>query len=73
VEVTNLHERRPKFEGSLNDTHDVIDDPADVLLEEIGLESIEAAGERLGEKIQRLASLGILGLQRRAAPGDGRP
>src|SRR5437879_248206 len=30
------------------------DDPTGVLLEEIGLESIEAAGERLGEKIQRL-------------------
>jgi len=32
------------------------DDPTDVLLEEIGLESREAAGERLGEKIGSVSS-----------------
>ncbi len=40
VEVADLDERRPEFERPLDVTDHVVDDPQQVLLEEVGLEAV---------------------------------
>jgi hypothetical protein len=41
MEVTNLNQRWPEFQRSMNLAHYVIDDPRDILLKKIRLEPIE--------------------------------
>jgi hypothetical protein len=44
MEVTNLNQRWPEFQRSMNLADYVIDDPRDILLKKIRFEPIERAG-----------------------------
>jgi hypothetical protein len=54
IEVTYFDQSRPQFDGSLDLTYYIIDDAGNVLLEEIGFETIEGALEVFIEEQQRL-------------------
>src|SRR5690349_14881962 len=79
LEVDDLQQGGPNLNGGTDQTHFVVDDATDVLLEEVRLEIIEGPGQARGEKSQRLASLGRpcmrpraqnTGVQRRGACQD---
>lgn len=53
-EVTDLDERRPELHGAADVDHDVVDDAAEVLLEEIGLEPVEGLLQVAGESLERV-------------------
>src|SRR5438270_521456 len=56
VEVAYFDQRRPQFDRTLDHADDIVHDPQQVLLEEVGLEPIEGLLQVGGEQPQRLGS-----------------
>jgi hypothetical protein len=55
--ITDLDQRGPELERRLDLADHVIDNPRDVLLEEVGLESVERPRQVLSEKLQGMPAL----------------
>src|SRR5262249_40879764 len=66
AEVAYLDERRPQLERAPDVADDVVHDPAEVLLEEVGLEAVERLLQVAGEPLQRMPPL-LVRLRRSSA------
>ena len=59
LKIRNLHQGWPKLYGSLDDANHVIDNPQQVLLKEIGLETVECLFQVGGEEAERLRAFRV--------------
>ena len=57
LEVANLHQCRPQLDRTLDDAHDIIHDPQQVLLEEVGFEAVERLVQVCRKHPQRIGPL----------------
>ena len=69
LEVADLDKRRPQLYGRTDHVDHITNDSQKVLVEEVGLESVERLGEVRGEQAERVGALG----RRRTRNGRQRP
>ena len=57
MKITDLDQRRPDLQRGMDLADHIVDDPRDILLEEIRLKAVEGTGQIFSEKEQSLFTL----------------